>query len=127
MDAARKRDVGRNDRDAVVHPGQGDERVRSRALQKHPGPDARDAARGVEPFSRAERAVEQEQRLVGQLGDVERATAAEGMLPRAPRVSSRFAPHFGGRLHNQLELGLLVGKRQRRAFAVAGKAALRRK
>src|SRR5882672_6337118 len=89
VDAAWKRYVRGDYRDTVAHPGQGDERVGSRALQKHARPDARDAACGVEPLARAERPVEQKQRLVGQLRDVERATAAQRMLPRHHRHTMR--------------------------------------
>jgi hypothetical protein len=56
--------------------------MRGRALQQHPWSYVRDVAGRIEPLARAERAVEQEQWLLGQVSDLQGATPAEPTLPR---------------------------------------------
>ena len=73
---------GGNHRDTVTHLGQRNERVRSRALQKHAGSNVHDVTCRVEPLARSEAAVEQKQWLIRQVRDVEHMTPTQPVLAR---------------------------------------------
>jgi hypothetical protein len=81
-EAGRHARIGRKDRDPIAGRRQRDERVRCAAFQQHARPDIRHLAGGLEPLARPEFAAQQQQRRLGQVGDLERRAAAQRMPGR---------------------------------------------